>query len=206
MDLQIFAIFAITTFIVVFSPGPAAITAASQGAANGVPRAAFGVVGIASANAVYFALSATGIASLIIASHTLFSIIKWVGVGYLIYLGASALFSKSGGLTVEAGPKASRWVLFATGFTVEFANPKALLYFAAILPQFIDPTREILPQILLMGGVTLAIDLMIYMVYAQLGQVLATSGAKPWIVKSVNRVAGTALLFAAFKMARVGPV
>ena len=204
MEFQIFAVFAITTFVVVFSPGPAAITAASQGAANGVPRAAFGVVGIAMANAVYFALSATGIASLIIASHTLFSIIKWVGVGYLIYLGATAILSKSGGLTVEPGRRSSRTVLFATGFTVEFANPKALLYFAAILPQFIDPGRAILPQILMMGGLTLAIDLIIYTVYAQLGHVLATSGAKPWIVKSVNRVAGSALLFAAFKMARVG--
>jgi len=205
MEFQIFAVFAITTFVVVFSPGPAAITAASQGAANGVSRAAFGVVGIAMANAVYFALSATGIASLIIASHTLFSIIKWVGVGYLIYLGATAILSKSGGLTVEPGRRSSRTVLFATGFTVEFANPKALLYFAAILPQFIDPGRAILPQILMMGGLTLAIDLIIYTVYAQLGHVLATSGAKPWIVKSVNRVAGSALLFAAFKMARVGP-
>lgn len=205
MEFQIFAVFAITTFVVVFSPGPAAITAASQGAANGVSRAIFGVIGIAMANAVYFALSATGIASLIIASHTLFSIIKWVGVGYLIYLGASALLSKSGGLTVEPGQRSSRTALFATGFTVEFANPKALLYFAAILPQFIDPSRAVLPQILMMGGLTLAIDLIIYTVYAQLGHVLATSGAKPWIVKSVNRVAGSALLFAAFKMARVGP-
>lgn len=205
MEFHIFALFAITTFVVVFSPGPAAITAASQGAANGVSRTLFGVLGIALANAVYFALSATGIASLIIASHTLFSIIKWVGVVYLVYLGATALFSKTGGLQVEQGTKTRRSVLFATGFTVEFANPKALLYFAAILPQFIDPTHAILPQILIMGGVTLAIDLVIYSIYAKLGHSLATSGAKPWVVKSVNRVAGSALLFAAFKMARVGP-
>ncbi len=205
MEIQVFTIFAITTFVVVFSPGPAAITAASQGASNGVGRAFFGVAGIALANAVYFALSATGIASLIIASHTLFAVIKWVGVAYLIYLGVSAIRSKSGGLQVEKAARSRRSVLFATGFTVEFANPKALLYFAAILPQFIDPTRAILPQILLMGGVTLAIDLIIYTVYAQLGHTLATSGAKPWIIKSVNRVAGSALLFAAFKMARVGP-
>lgn len=205
MDFQIFILFAITTFVVVFSPGPAAITAASQGAANGVWRSIFGVLGIASANAVYFALSATGIASLIIASHTMFSIIKWVGVAYLIYLGGSALFSQTGGLKVQAGQRSRRSALFATGFTVEFANPKALLYFAAILPQFIDPTRAILPQILMMGGLTLAIDLIIYSVYAYLGHALATSGAKPWIVKSINRLAGSALLFAAFKMARVGP-
>ena len=106
---------------------------------------------------------------------------------------------------MERAERSRRSVLFATGFTVEFANPKALLYFAAILPQFIDPARAILPQILLMGSVTLAIDLIIYTVYVQLGHTLATSGAKPWIIKAVNRVAGSALLFAAFKMARVGP-
>ena len=106
---------------------------------------------------------------------------------------------------VEAAARDTGYKLFTTGFVVEFANPKALLYFAAILPQFIDPTRDILPQILIMGLVTLMIDLIVYAVYARLGHALATSGAKPWIVKSVNRVAGSALLFAAFKMARVGP-
>ena len=144
MDIQIFTIFAITTFVVVFSPGPAAITAASQGASNGVGRAFLGVAGIAIANAVYFALAATGIASLIIASHTLFAVIKWVGVAYLIYLGVSAIRSKTGGLQVERSAQSRRSILFATGFTVEFANPKALLYFAAILPQFIDPTTEVI--------------------------------------------------------------
>lgn len=206
MEMQVFLVFALTTFVVVFSPGPAAITAASQGAANGASRAFFGVLGIALANAAYFILSATGIASLIIASHTLFSIIKWVGVAYLIYLGISALRSKGGGLKVVRSATAPRSALFATGFTVEFANPKALLYFAAILPQFVDPERALLPQILIMGGATLAIDLVVYSIYARLGHGLATSGAKPWLIKGVNRVAGSALLFAAFKMSRVGPV
>ncbi len=205
MVVQVFLLFVMTTFVVVLSPGPAAIAAAAQGAGNGVPRAFFGVAGIALANAAYFLLSATGIASLIIASHTLFSIIKWVGVAYLIYLGGAALFSKSGGLKIATGPRARRATLFAKGFTVEFANPKALLYFAAILPQFLDPNLPMLPQFLIMGGVTLAIDTAIYSMYAKAGQTLATSGAKGWVIKSVNNVAGSALLFAAFKMARVGP-
>lgn len=203
MDPQIFLIFAMTTFVVVFSPGPAAIAVAAQGACNGLSRAMFGVLGIAFANAVYFALSATGIASLIIASNTLFTIIKWVGVAYLVYLGASALFSKTGGLKVKRGAVSPRSVLFAKGFTVEFANPKALLYFAAILPQFIDPSRTVLPQVLIMGGATLVIDIVVYSVYAQLGRTLATGGAKSWVVKTVNSVAGAALLLAAFKMVKV---
>ena len=143
MDLSVFLLFAMTTFVVVFSPGPAAITVASQGSGNGALRAQFGILGVASANAAYFILSATGIASVIIASHTLFSVIKWAGVAYLVYLGLSALFSKSGGLTVRPGDADNSARLFIKGFIVEFANPKALLYFAAILPQFIDVARPI---------------------------------------------------------------
>ncbi len=203
MDPATFVFFAVTTAIVVLSPGPAAITVASQGAGNGAARALFGISGVASANAVYFVLSATGIASLIIASHLVFAIIKWVGVAYLVYLGASALFSRSGGLSVSEGPKAAPRTLFAQGFVVEFANPKALLYFAAILPQFIDITQPVVPQVVIMGVATLLIDVTVYSGYAYLGQSIARSGLKPWATRAINGVAGSALWLAAFKMARM---
>ena len=86
MELSTFLLFLATTAVVVFSPGPAAITMTAQGSGNGLRRAQYGVFGIASANVIYFALSATGIASIIIASHLLFTTIKWVGVFYLVYL------------------------------------------------------------------------------------------------------------------------
>ena len=155
MPLDTFLIFLMTTAVVVFSPGAASVTVATQGAANGGRRALCGVVGIASANAVFFALSATGIASLILASHLAFSVIKWVGVAYLVWLGLTALLSRSGAIRIREGRGRSRLtMLFAQGFVVEFANPKALLYFAAILPQFLDPAVAILPQILIMGATT----------------------------------------------------
>jgi len=203
MELSLFFLFAVTTFVVVFSPGPAAITVASQGAGNGLSRALFGVFGVAAANAVYFGLSATGIASLIIASNVVFSIIKWIGVIYLVYLGASAIFSRSGGLKIERGDPERRGVLFTKGFIVEFANPKALLYFAAILPQFLDVAAPILPQILIMGLTTIVLDVSVYSVYGYLGHRIARSGVKVWVIKLLNRSAGCALLFAAYKMADV---
>jgi threonine/homoserine/homoserine lactone efflux protein len=137
MELHTFLIFATTTAVVIFSPGPTAVLMASQGAGNGFRPTLFGVLGVTCATMIYFVLSATGIASLIVASHTLFQIIKWAGVGYLIYLGLGAILRKSHGLIVSGnvprrGPKA----LFAHGFLIEFSNPKALLYSAAILPQF----------------------------------------------------------------------
>ncbi|MDN3646641.1 LysE family translocator [Pontixanthobacter aestiaquae] len=203
MDVSTFALFALTTLVVVATPGPAAITITAQGASDGFLRAQYGIIGIASANAIYFVLSATGIAALIIASNLLFSVIKWVGVAYLAYIGITAILSKTGGLTVEPGPPAQSKALYTKGFIVEFANPKALLYFAAILPQFLNVSAPIGPQILTMGVTTLILDITIYSVYAGLGQTIARSGVKPWVLRGFNGIAGGALLFAAFKMARV---
>ena len=194
MELSTFLLFLTTTAVVVFSPGPAAITITAQGSGNGLLRAQYGVFGIASANAIYFALSATGIASIIIASNLLFTIIKWVGVAYLVYLGLTAIFSKAGGLKVKQGRHEKAHFLFAKGFVVEFANPKALLYFAAILPQFLDVSSPVIPQLLIMGFTTLVLDFLAYSSYAFLGARISKSGVKAWIVKSLNTTAGGALI------------
>lgn len=207
MESETYFLFLVTTLVVVFTPGAAALAVASQGATNGGKRALFGVTGIALANVVYFVLSATGIASLIIASNLLFLIIKWVGVAYLVYLGLGAILSKSGAINVDPDrKKSSPKSLFAKGFVIEFANPKALLYFAAILPQFLNTASPILPQILIMGVTTLLLDLTSYSSYAFLGDRLANGGIKPWIVSLINKTAGGALLFAGFKMANVNAV
>lgn len=203
MELGIYLIFFFTTAVVIFVPGPAAIAIAAQGAGNGHKRATFGVFGVAAANAVYFILSAMGIASLLIASTLIFGVIKWVGVAYLVYLGLTAIFSKTGGIQFPTGKRQSAFSLFGKGFLVEFANPKALLYFAAILPQFLDVTRPIVPQILIMGGTTVALDLISYSLYAYVGDRLTSGSVKEWIVRLINRVAGGALLLAGARMASV---
>ncbi len=204
MQLETYLVFLVTTAVVVFSPGAAAIAIASQGAANGGRRALGGVFGIATANAVYFALSATGIASLILTSNLVFSAIKWVGVGYLVWLGLTSLLTRSGAIRVKPGQaQSSVSALFAQGFIVEFANPKALLYFAAILPQFLDVHSAILPQILLMGATTYLIDLTSYTAYAFLGDRLTRGSVRKRLVTLVNKSAGLALLYAGFRMASV---
>ncbi|MFK7791604.1 MAG: LysE family translocator [Devosiaceae bacterium] len=204
MELQTFLIFAITTAVVIFSPGPSAILMESQGAGNGLRRTAFGLLGITCATLIYFILSATGIASLIVASHTLFQIIKWVGVAYLIYLGCSAIFSKSGGLVVStAVPVKKRSSLFAHGFLIEFSNPKALLYFSAVLPQFLDVSRPIAMQFAIMWATAFLLQIVIYGAYAYLGERLTRGGVKAWIVSAINKTAGAALIFAGVKMASV---
>lgn len=204
MDIHTYLIFTLTTGIVILSPGATAILAASQGAGNGLQRSVWGILGVTCATALYFALSATGIASLIVASNTLFQIIKWVGVAYLIYLGCTAIFSKSGGLVVKATRAArSRTSLYGQGLLVEFSNPKALIFFSAILPQFIDTSAPITPQFLTMGVTSFALQMLIYGGYAYMGDRLTQGEIKAWTVTLINKLAGGALIFAGLKMASV---
>ncbi len=206
MDSGSYLLFLMMTIVVVFAPGPAAITIASQGAGNGHTKAISGVFGVASANFLYFMLSATGISSLILASANLFSIIKWLGVGYLIYLGSSAFFSKSGAIKLNSediSKNRNRTNLFLQGLLVELSNPKALLYFSALLPQFIDPQRDIVTQIVIMSLTCFTIDIISYSTYASLGHFIARGSVKKWMVNAINKTVGMALLFAGFKMAFV---
>ena len=203
MAFDTFILFAITTFVVVSVPGPAAITIASLGSSNGVLRAQFGIFGVATANALYFALSALGIASVIIASSFLFTTIKWIGVAYLTYLGFTAIFSLAGITAIQGAKPVKNGVLFSKGFLVEISNPKALLYFAAILPTFIDIELPVGPQILIMGTTTMVMDILIYSAYAFMGRTITTIGLRPWALKCINITAGGALLYAAFRMSKL---
>lgn len=171
MSWDTYLVFLVTTAVVCLTPGPAALLIVAQGISNGFRRSYWAIAGIALANSIYFALSATGVAALIIASSTLFSIIKWVGVAYLFYLGISALRSKASALTVtrDAAQATGGLRAFWQAVVVELSNPKALLYFVALLPQFIDPAKPVGMQMLVFGVTTVALDVVAYTIYAWLG-------------------------------------
>ncbi len=205
IPLDTLLLFFVTTFVVVLSPGPAAIAVTAEAASNGFKRSTWVILGIAIANIFFFVLSATGIAALILASHTLFSVIKWIGVAYLLYLGLSAIFGKSGPLTINPSTKETGNVhkVFLKGFVLELSNPKALIYFSALLPQFINVSEPLAPQLLILSAITLFLDLFCYSLYGYLGFKSTNTGLKPSIVKIINRSAGSMLIFAGLKMATV---
>ncbi|MFD2204955.1 LysE family translocator [Kiloniella antarctica] len=201
MEFHLFLIFAVTTAIVISSPGPSAILVVSQGASHGWERAIFGILGIAVGAMFYFALSATGVASLILTSTLVFSGIKWIGVVFLLYLGFKGLFSKSALINIHPDRvQKKRSALFLQGLFIMASNPKAMLFFTAILPQFIDLDRAIVPQILIMGATTFALQLPIYGSYAYMGERIMRGSIKVWLVSGLNKLAGAALVFAGLKM------
>ncbi len=202
MDLHLYLIFLVTTVMLILVPGPAAITVAAQGASCSARSALFGVLGVASADVIFFALSATGIASLLLASSLLFSLIKWIGVIYLLYLGTMALFSKSGAINIVKNSKnSSRSRLFYQGLVIQLSNPKALMYFSALLPQFIDPAQPVMFQMLLMGASCVLADIIVYIVFSRMGEGIARQTLKPVIISFINKAAGITLISTGIKMA-----
>lgn len=202
MALEIYLIFFVTTFLLILVPGPSAITAASQGANHGHKLALWGVFGIAVGDALFFLLSATGIAALLLASSSLFTVIKWLGVAYLFYLGLSAIFSKSRGIGLsKKQSSASSAKLFGQGLIVQLANPKALMYFSALLPQFIDINEPLAPQLLIMGLTCFIADILVYSMFALFGDRLAKGAVKDWMLSLINKLAGGFLIFVGIKMA-----
>ncbi|MDO6746082.1 LysE family translocator [Gilvimarinus sp. 1_MG-2023] len=202
MEISLYSIFLVTTVMLILVPGPAAITVAAQGASYSSRQACWGVLGVASADVLFFALSATGIASLLLASNFMFSVIKWFGVVYLLYLGISALFSQSGVIKLSVERKeSSRKKIFSQGLVVQLANPKALMYFTALLPQFIDPSKPVLFQILLMGASCLLADIIVYSVFGRLGDRIAKQKLKSWVITFINKATGVTLISTGIRMA-----
>jgi homoserine/homoserine lactone efflux protein len=174
------------------SPGPAVFYVVSQGVRGALRRTLPAAGGILSANGIYFALSATSLGAIIAASARFFTVAKWVGAVYLIYLGIKALRSAKSthAVVLSASPAASGGNLsgvYVGALTLQLANPKALLFFLALLPQFIDPSTPVVPQMLILAATSMVPEFCILTGYGWLAHRAAHSAAKFGVTGNVNR-------------------
>ena len=195
--------FAAVAFIGIATPGPTVLLALANGSRFGVRRALWGMLGAILSDFVLIGAVAIGLGALLAASEFWFSVVKWLGVGYLACLGVMLLRSQ-GRLRIEDaqagdGAGAPR-ALFVRCFLVAVTNPKGYLFFSAFLPQFIVPQAPQLPQYVVLALVFVAIDLAVMLGYALLGmqaaRLLKAAGAL-WL----DRLCGGALLALAASLA-----
>ena len=175
----------------------------SQAIRRGPAKSLRASLGILSANAMYFALSATSLGAIIIASYNLFFLIKWAGAAYLVYLGLQCFLSKSSMMTLpeqQAG-QGSGWRIWLDAFLLQGANPKALLFFTAILPQFIDPTHSIALQVVTLGVSSIVVEFFILLTYGQLAGRTLSAVKNPRFEKILNVTAGSLLIGAGLGLA-----
>ena len=175
------------------SPGPNTLLALTHGAMHGWRRTLFTIAGGALGFAIVVALAMFGIGALLKTSLTWFTVMKWVGGIYLIWLGIQVWRAPPVGATLNIdGGSAALSVrgrsLFAKGALSAVSNPKAILFFVAFLPQFIDPARSLLLQFAIMTGTFVVIEVITELIIAAMAHRIS-----PWlrrVGRRFNQVCG----------------
>lgn len=195
MSLHQWLIYVSVVLAVIVTPGPSAILCMSHGAAHGPVRATATIVGGMCASLSLMLLSALGLSAAIAASDLLFHGIKYAGATYLVYLGIQTWrspFPTAAASASEGSPRLrlQTSALFRKGFIVGIGNPKDLLFFGSLFPQFIDSTQPIAVQLVGLAVTWLAIDGLAMCLYAKFGAVIAPQLARRRVGKMFNRVTG----------------
>lgn len=188
--------------IMAATPGPANLFAIATGAQKGKGAALVGVAGMNSATLVWFAAAALGLGALILAAPQVFHILAYAGAAYIAWLGVKAL---RGAFAKDAEPSHAAFKqgksAFLDGFAVQIANPKAILFFTAVLPPFLDPQRPLPAQLALFAVATIGLDVLAMSAYGLGGAALAAQMDKPRFRRGFSAAVGILLLTAAVLMA-----
>ncbi|MGZ5597109.1 MAG: LysE family transporter [Usitatibacter sp.] len=202
MLLSAWITYFVATVILSLSPGPGVFSSISSGLHHGFRLGLWNGVGMQVANMLMVVVVALGLGTILLASETLFTAVKWLGVAYLLYLGI---------VTWRAAPKTfeedkdddarTPREVFMRGFWVNATNPKGIIFFAAILPQFIDVARPQLTQYAILAATTFAVDLVIMMGYTALAAKVLRVMREPHHLRWVNRGIGGAFVAAGVALA-----
>ena len=190
-------LFAATELLLSATPGPAVLLVISQGIRHGFRSSTHGAAGILTGNAIYFALSAAGLGAVLIASKQIFNVLQILGAAYLVLIGLKMLFGTPASPPAEQA--ASRRRPFLQGLITQLSNPKAIVFFTALLPQFVDPTRPIAMQLIILGVISIVVELPVLLLYGY----IADRGRARYGKHAAlfERLAGACLIAAGAKLA-----
>ncbi|MFS2156400.1 LysE family transporter [Pseudomonas sp. Pseusp122] len=201
MSLETWLAFFAACWVISLSPGAGAIASMSSGLQYGFWRGYWNALGLQLALVLQIAIIAAGLGAVLATSATAFTLIKWFGVAYLVYLGVKQWRALPSDLTDDATPRpiGKPLSLVFRGFLVNISNPKALVFMLAILPQFIDPNAPLLTQYLIIGATMVAVDLTVMAGYTGLASKVLRALKTPKQQRRMNRTfAGLFVSAAAF--------
>jgi homoserine/homoserine lactone efflux protein len=183
MALDTWLIYLLATTGLSLSPGPNGLLALTHGALHGHAKAMYTIAGGAVGFVTVIALSMFGIGALLQSSLVWLVVLKWLGGAYLVWLGIQVWRSPPIGLELsgDATPRGGA-SMFRQGALSALTNPKALLFFAAFLPQFIDPARSLVLQFLIMAGSFALIEVLTELLIARAAQRIS-----PWLQRVGRR-------------------
>ncbi|MCW2474843.1 MULTISPECIES: LysE family transporter [unclassified Symbiopectobacterium] len=204
MELHLWLAFVGVITVLIAIPGPSALISMTHGLRYGRGRAAATVLGGVSAALVLMSLSALGLGAVLAASTTAFMILKIVGALYLIWLGIASWRSAAAAhapeqVQMDASP--TRVALFRKGFLVGISNPKDLLFFAALFPNFISTTEPHALQFAVLALTWVLFDFSIMFFYASTGRRLSGVFSNPRRMALLNRATGGVFVLAGSALA-----
>ncbi|AHB04532.1 MULTISPECIES: LysE family translocator [Pandoraea] len=196
MSLQTWWLYVVTVFFVSATPGPNMLLVMTHGARHGLRPSLGTMAGCMTALIAMMSISAAGLGAVLKAWPMLFDTLRYIGAAYLVYLGYKSWRSPvdtneaAARLRAPLATESSFGKLFKAGFLVAGSNPKAILFAAAFLPQFIDPTAAKLPQFSILLGTFAVIEVSWYLVYATGGLRIAPYLREARVLKAFNRISG----------------
>ena len=152
MSLELYLAYCLATAALILMPGPIVTLVVAQSLRHGTTTGLATVAGSTIGNAILVAAGALGLCTAFVLLVDLFNIIRWLGAGYLIWLGIREWRAKGADLDdATTGKPRSKCAVFWQGIVVAVTNPKTILFYAAFFPQFIEPIAPLAPQLLLMS-------------------------------------------------------
>ena len=153
LDPHALTLFLVTALLILVVPGPAVLYITARSIDQGRMAGLVSVLGVATGSLVHVAAAAFGLSALLLSSAVAFSVVKYLGAAYLIYLGIRKLLVKEELQELESGREQKFSRTYLQGIVVNVLNPKTALFFFAFLPQFVDPSRgAVALQIMLLGA------------------------------------------------------
>lgn len=204
VDPHLYSTFLGVMVVMAITPGPANLFAVATGVERGRAAALAGVVGMNGATLVWFGAAALGLGALVKAFPEAFRLIAVLGALYVGWLGLKALIGARRD-AIPTDPQQPDHAVathrgrsaFLDGFAVQIANPKAILFFTAVLPPFLDVDRPVAPQLALFALAVIGMDLMSMSAYALSGAALARRMQQPRFRRGFGLFVGLLLLTAA---------
>jgi threonine/homoserine/homoserine lactone efflux protein len=189
MTLETWLAFALASLITVMIPGPVVVFILGRSLGGGWRAALPTVGGVALGDAVALTASLVGLGALLAASATAFTVAKWLGAAYLIWLGVKLWRAPIG----EAVALPARHA-FRDAFLVTVLNPKSIAFFVAFLPQFLNPASAFLPQAAIVLVTFVGLGALNALGYALLAGTLSDAVKRPAIRRGFNRLGGGMLI------------
>jgi threonine/homoserine/homoserine lactone efflux protein len=209
MDLQIWLAFVAASIALLLIPGPTVLLVLSYAISQGRRVALATVGGVALGDFIAMSASLVGLGALVLASATLFIVLKWVGAVYLVYLGVKLFRSASTASLgdLEKVTETSASSVFGHAAAVTALNPKSIAFFIAFVPQFIVVESPLLPQFAILIATFVGLAALNTLAYALLADKLRSKIAQPSVLAWFSRLGGSALIAmgvatAAFKRAQ----